>query len=178
MVDGSGLENRRPERVRGFESHPLRFWSLFGFDPAGLGEGSVGLPTPWLHLFMSSIPRQGGSEENQEKPQIGTAPERPAPEAGVTARMWSRNSRYILPALGTLPIGAINTQGCLAVQRAIEQWGWNEMAKRALEVIKGHAPVKQINSHFPCIGWSTLPQRLGAMRANMIPSDASTLQEM
>ena len=25
VVDGSGLENRRPERVRGFESHPLRF---------------------------------------------------------------------------------------------------------------------------------------------------------
>jgi hypothetical protein len=24
VVDGSGLENRRPERVRGFESHPLR----------------------------------------------------------------------------------------------------------------------------------------------------------
>jgi hypothetical protein len=52
------------------------------------------------------------------------------------------------------------------------------MAKRALEVIKGHAPVKEINSHFPCIGWSTLPQRLGAMRANTIPSDASTLQVM
>ena len=28
VVDGSGLENRRPARVRGFESHPLRFYRV------------------------------------------------------------------------------------------------------------------------------------------------------
>lgn len=125
-----------------------------------------------------------------------------------TAGTWSgrhsedvakKLARDILPALGALPIEAISTQDCLAVLRAIEQRGSNETAKRTLGVIslvldyavalghcphnpahalKRHAPVKQINSHFPCIGWSELPELLGAMRANTIQADVSTLQAM
>ena len=37
VVDGSGLENRRPARVRGFESHPLR--SLRSLSPTGFSAG-------------------------------------------------------------------------------------------------------------------------------------------
>jgi integrase len=125
-----------------------------------------------------------------------------------TAGTWSgRHSgdvakkleRDILPALGGLPIEAITTQDCLAVLRAIEQRGSNETAKRTLGVIslvmdyavalghclqnpahalKRHAPVKQITSHFPCISWGELPELLGAMRANTIKADASTLHAM
>jgi integrase len=125
-----------------------------------------------------------------------------------TAGSWSARhsedvakklARDILPALGGLPIEAITTQDCLAVLRAIEQRGSNETAKRTLGVIslvmdyavalghclqnpahalKRHAPVKQINSHFPCISWGELPELLGAMRANTIHADASTLHAM
>jgi hypothetical protein len=125
-----------------------------------------------------------------------------------TAGTWSERhsddvakklARDILPALGGRPIEAITTQDCLAVLRAIEQRGWNETAKRTLGVIslvmdyavalghcphnpahalKRHAPVKQINSHFPCIGWGELAELLGAMRANTIHADASTLHAM
>ncbi len=41
MVDGSGLENRRPARVRGFESHPLR--SLINEEATASEPGSK----PW-----------------------------------------------------------------------------------------------------------------------------------
>jgi integrase len=125
-----------------------------------------------------------------------------------TAGTWSERhsddvakklARDILPALGGRPIEAITTQDCLAVLRAIEQRGWNETAKRTLGVIslvmdyavalghcphnpahalKRHAPVKQINSHFPCIGLRELAELLGAMRANTIHADASTLNAM
>ncbi len=81
MVDGSGLENRRAERHRGFESHPLRFppmkddgqglerrgqtqWGeeLPGGDPQPAGWGSG-----WL--LRSAVPSPSCSS-SQELTQL------------------------------------------------------------------------------------------------------------
>ena len=47
VVDGSGLENRRAERHRGFESHPLRLAGLLLL---------LGTIWPLLHLPASATP--------------------------------------------------------------------------------------------------------------------------
>ena len=102
----------------------------------------------------------------------------------------------ILPALGSVPIGDITTQDCLAVLRSIEKRGSPEQGKRTLGVIsqvfdyasalgfcpfnpalslKRHAPVKQTVEHFPCISWDEVPELLTAMELNPGGADALTL---
>lgn len=44
VVDGSGLENRRGESLRGFESRPLRSWRSWDLQPRSRASGKGSMP--------------------------------------------------------------------------------------------------------------------------------------
>ena len=98
----------------------------------------------------------------------------------------------IFPRIGSRLMGQVTTPACLEVLRAIEKRGSLEQAKRTLGVVsqvcdyacalgylsfnpatalKREAPVKHINTHFPCIRWEELPELVEAVDSNKSGSE-------
>lgn len=99
----------------------------------------------------------------------------------------------IFPRIGNVLINNLTSPDCLGILRAIEDRGALEQAKRTLGVVsqvcdygcalgylssnpasplKREAPVKHVNSHFPCIRWEEAPELFKVISGNNSGSDA------